>query len=673
MLYLGLWRADAGLPADWSVVEAWMDISGPVRIPSAPLPHSWKRKCPNVPTLPTYSKPPPENFWKTFPARSLPVSPSTPMLPAVLETLLSDLAPLLTTTQRERGSKVLEELTHGVKVPFTCILPPLRSTNSASTITHGDEFTDTLAYWIQQGFVAGPFQAPPMDNFRTNAMIAIEQKSKIRIVMNLSVPEGASFNDAIQDDALEKVCMSTARHVGYTIMDCGKGARLWKWDLTDAYKNLPAAKGDLRAQGFTWLGKYFIETQEPFGSEAAVAAFDRTGHTLADLAIATSKIPRKWVHRILDDLPLVTPARSGLGPIFADHYRRICEAVGTQLAPLCPKKEKSFEDSTTGLILGIFFNTNTLTWYISQEKCDRLLHAMSGPLLGDKVPLAAMQKLLGLLNDFGQMCPFMRAFRQPLVSFLQKLTETDDKPAPLPMQALKDLKIWANVAVAATAGLPIPRRSVHPSASALNFVSDAAGARFAKIQDRFIPFADQDNRGAASISAIEDGPIWFCARLTWPVKLLLQARDTRDHAYGCKTPTLEAVAAILPFLCCPRELAGKEVVLHTDSEAVVYGWESRRVNNDVSASILLRALHLISNYLGCTVFVSHLPRMTTESAVLADHLTRRSTTRRQELAAIGAACQPVIPQPMLDWLEDPSDDWDLANRLLKAVQELVNS
>lgn len=567
----------------------------------------------------------------------------------------------------------MEELTHGVRVPFTCILPALRSTNSASTISHGDEFTDTLAWWIKQGFVSGPFQVPPLENFRTNAMIAIEQRSKIRIVMNLSVPEGASFNDAVHDDALEKVSMSTARHVGYTIMDCGTGARLWKWDLTDAYKNLPAAIGDLRAQGFTWMGKYFVETQEPFGSEAAVAAFDRTGHILADLAIVTSKIPRKWVHRILDDLPLVTPASSTLGPLFADHYRRICSAVGAKLAPLCPKKEKTFEDSTSGLILGIYFNTNTLTWSISQEKCDRLLHAMSGPLLGDRVSLEDMQKLLGLLNDFGQMCPFMRAFRQPLVSFLQILTDTDNKPAPLPLQALKDLKVWANVAVAATAGLPIPRRSVHPSEAALNFVSDAAGARFAKIQDRFIPFADQDGRGAASISALEDGPVWFCARIRWPNKLLIEARDNRDHAYGCKTPTLEAVAAILPFLCCPAELAGREVVLHTDNEAVVYGWESRRVNNDVSASILVRALHLISNYLGCTVFVSHLPRMTTKSAVLADHLTRCSTTRSAELAAISATCQPAIPLALSEWLEDPCDDWGLAYKLLTAVQDLVNS
>jgi hypothetical protein len=62
-------------------------------------------------------------------------------------------------------------------------------------------------------------------------MMAVEQRDKIRIVMNLSGPEGASFNDAIIEQALEKVSMSSARLFGYTLVDCGVGARMWKYDM----------------------------------------------------------------------------------------------------------------------------------------------------------------------------------------------------------------------------------------------------------------------------------------------------------------------------------------------------------------------------------------------------------------------------------------------------------
>jgi hypothetical protein len=81
--------------------------------------------------------------------------------------------------------------------------------------------------------------------------------------------------------------------------------------------------------------------------------------------------------------------------------------------------------------------------------------------------------------------------------------------------------------------------------------------------------------------------------------LLLKARDSADHAYSCKSPTLEAVVMALPFLCCPEKLVGKEVLLLTDCEAVVYGWDARKVANDKSASIILRTVHIIAAFLGC--------------------------------------------------------------------------
>jgi hypothetical protein len=82
-------------------------------------------------------------------------------------------------------------------------------------------------------------------------MMAVAQKSKIRIIMDLSAPEGASYNDAINEMALEKVSMSSARLFGYSVQDCGKGARMWKFDMVDAYKTIPAAQQDLRLQGFS--------------------------------------------------------------------------------------------------------------------------------------------------------------------------------------------------------------------------------------------------------------------------------------------------------------------------------------------------------------------------------------------------------------------------------------
>ncbi len=72
-------------------------------------------------------------------------------------------------------------------------------------------------------------------------------------------------------------------------------------------------------------------------------------------------------------------------------------------------------------------------------------------------------------------------------------------------------------------------------------------------------------------------------------------------------PRCNRPPAPLPVL--PSRLIDRDVVLLTDNEALVYRWHSRRVRHDVSASIFIRAMHLISALLYCTVFVWHLPRL----------------------------------------------------------------
>jgi len=590
----------------------------------------------------------------------------------VLKEVVSILDHKLTTGQRMRADLLVKELTQGAEAPLSENLPAMTEKNSPSVSIHGKEFTDTVASWVKKGYVAGPFTAPPLAGFRCNSMLAIEQPGKIRAVMNLSGPEGSSFNDAICENAVEQVHMATARFFGYSVVDCGVNCLMWKWDHVDAYKHIPTAMADLRLQGFRWLGRYFVEKQQVFGSSYAVSAYDRLSNTLALLATLLADFPSKQEHRILDDLPVVDRAGSEKGFLFCKIYTALCEKVGVNLAPLCPNFEKSFEAATEGTVLGIRFYTTTLTWSLPPHKLAKLVNTALDALSGAPLALEDTQRIMGLLNDFSQMCPFMRGFRFSLNKFLASFSENDTEARLLPPQAAQDLKVWALAAHTAAVGLPIPHRQPLPSLAALCFVSDAAGASFAKVDGRFIPFGDKNDRGAASISAMEDGPVWFCSRITWPAFLLLKARDAADHAYGCKSPTLEAIAMALPFLCCPEHLIGREVLLLTDNEAVVFGWDSRKVANDESASIIIKTIHLIASFLGCWVTVQHLPRNSTDSAKLADSLTRRSTTTRSDLYVIRNAKGGKIPSALTRWLAYPFEDWSLPNRLLQDVKHQLS-
>jgi hypothetical protein len=283
-----------------------------------------------------------------------------------------------------------------------------------------------------------------------------------------------------------------------------------------------------------------------------------------------------------------------------------------------------------------------------------------------------VQKLIGSLNDFGQMNPFLRGFRQPLHLLLTAFNGNEDITIPIPEQVRKDLRVWAAAIHSSTFGSPIPPRPSPHLPSAISFASDASGAQFNKVNGKFITIPYEGERGTVSINTIEDDDVWFFAQIIWPRVFLLEHRDNSDHAYGCKSSTLEVIGLILPFLCCPQNLINRQVTLYTDNEALVYGWEKRRVPHDNSASIFIRTLHIISAYLGTSVEIRHLPRMSSPSAILTDALTRSTTTDLIHIQAVKSAPPVQIPPRLTDWLQDPSEDWSLPTDLLQFVRKKFN-
>ena len=166
----------------------------------------------------------------------------------------------------------------------------------------------------------------------------------------------------------------------------------------------------------------------------------------------------------------------------------------------------------------------------------------------------------------------------------------------------------------------------------------------------FAVAAGGGDSGAASIRLNDSGTVVFCSRLTWPESFLIQAVDS--------------------FLTEPTTLASRHVVLQVDNAATVYGWHRRHVSHDASASILRRALHLISSYLACYIHVVHVPRVSTHAAFLADALSQVSSSTPRVIRAISHASLPAPPAILLNWLSSPTEDWNFAVALLHHVQSL---
>jgi hypothetical protein len=349
----------------WSQIMFWIFSTTTLASMAPVLQNPKTVKFTAIPVLPKYGGCGSEVFWDKFPHNDLPERPETRVDHKKLKSIMEAKRTLLLKSEVKRAEKCIDYLCNGgpsfqmKKLGACCVK------NSRQSTDHGAAVTDTIASWVQKKFVAGPFLNPPLPNFRANSILAVPQPNKVRICLNVSLPENRSFNDNIDMLEMEKIKMSSARLVGHTIVDAGKNCTIAKTDIVDAYKNVPAQMEDLHLQGFKWENRFFVELRQIFYARSAVQNFDVVANTVKTLAAAGCNIPARFIHRQLDDTPVVSPASKNWCSVFLDNYRSLCDQINLELAPDCPQHDKSFGPTKVGKILGIWFNTSDLTWRLS--------------------------------------------------------------------------------------------------------------------------------------------------------------------------------------------------------------------------------------------------------------------------------------------------------------------
>ena len=221
----------------------------------------------------------------------------------------------------------------------------------------------------------------------------------------MSGPRNKSFNDNVDRDKLERLHMGTAKQFGTSPKASGKDAVFSKFDIQDAYKLIPAKTEDYRLQGFSWLGKYFVETRLSFGGVPSPCNFDKLGKTKDLIVCIKSDTPRSSVFR---DSPCVGPRNSHIPGKFSEAMREFCEKTIIPLAPSCPKADKVFELKRRGTVLGVGFDSSTLNWFLSKEKAEKVMRRCWLTFRSSHASFEQLQQLMGSINDLAQMSPLLK-------------------------------------------------------------------------------------------------------------------------------------------------------------------------------------------------------------------------------------------------------------------------
>jgi hypothetical protein len=360
----------------------------------------------------------------------------------------------------------------------------------------------------------------------------------------------------------------------------------------------------------------------------------------------------------------VGPAGTGWCEQLSERYVEICDELNIPIVTDCKKFEKAFTCSQFGKVLGIFFDSNNGTWQLPASKVEKTKNEIFKIMNAKVVDLHDMQVLMGRLNDISLMSNFLYGFKQPLNLFLGELQRLKNAKLTLPNQARKDLLVWSGFLCNSNTWFPICPEISGPPLATVVFVSDAAGISGNSNPAELV--------GAGCIGLNCEQKMFFAKQIFWPTSVLLKTKDCKGSRFGSKTTTLEFLGMILPFLIIPGKWLNQHVILKVDNIACYYGWESRGLSGDVCASIIIRALHLISTYLCCEIHVVHLLRVSTREARLVDRLSRqRTTTVEDSLLLKEFSCQD-IPECLKVWMKNPTEDWSLADSLLDFVKCTTN-
>ena len=421
----------------------------------------------DLPVLDSYKGPAPEGYWDFFPSCS--TYPGTSWIdPNKLSSLAREHG-----VHGDRLALAMQDLTLGADIGCRgSARNPTRSTNAPSAYEFGAQVSDAIADWLVLGLAYGPVKEEDLPfSVKINGIMCKEKPNgSVRIILNLSAPEGLSVNDGINKLDFPAVMSSTWKFVKALNLG-GRGIYMVKIDWSSAYKHIAVRAKDLHLQWFKWMDRYFVELSLIFGGVSSVGIYDRHAKLVLDLVLAATGFPRSQVCQHLDDVPAV--GELGMLTAFDDTYSAFAEELGVRLAPR-DDPEKAFGPSKTGVVFGVSYDTESWTWAMPKERLARLLIGIYDLLDLTVLPAAALESVVGKIINVRPLVPGGRFHVDQLLRAISRIRKGAESITMTPLLH-SQLKFWCLLLPACSNRISIPDLERGPPAWAVDFFTDAAG------------------------------------------------------------------------------------------------------------------------------------------------------------------------------------------------------
>ena len=505
-----------------------------------------------LPELSDYTKPAGEKFWAEFPAAAVEQGVSL-----VRAADLWRLAGKWGCADKKRLEVVCKDLTLGADIG--CVgqfRAASYSKNSNSSFKFGRQVTDEIADWVAKGFAAGPVDEGDLPaGAKINSILCREKPNgAVRVILNLSAPQGVSVNDGIDISNFPATMSSTEKYIG-VLNEAGIGCLMTKIDWAAAYKHVAVAKKDMNLQWFQWLGKFFVEKCLVFGGASSAGIYDRLAKTVLDIVVRASGFPASMICQHLDDVCAAAPAGSGLAGEFDRKYTEIAGRIGVKLAPR-DDPDKSFAESTVGVVFGVRYDTEAWTWGMPEDKLSKFGDQVKRLLAAEEVRQDEIQSVVGRIINVKALVPGGR-FSMDHLMRLQNVHDKGSQMVRLNDKFKRQLYNWLVLLMACSGRASIPREEERLPPWAVECFTDAAGGSL-----------ESPGRGLGAV--IPDLGWW--SYMPWTRAVNSGTVTHEGKKVGRKLSALELMGPLLVMAAGAGELRGLALKFWVDNSGSCIIW-----------------------------------------------------------------------------------------------------
>ena len=287
--------------------------------------------------------------------------------------------------------------------------------------------------------VAGPFRYLPFTRMQISPLMTRPKKDSQhrRVIVDLSWPQGASINDAIDEDwyvdGPARVRLPTVAYMEGRIRELGRGAYLYKTDLSRGYRQLRVDPQDWPMLGFTFRGEFYFDVCPPFGMRTSSLCMQRTSEAISWVHGQRGYVSRPY----LDDFGGAEGTEKRAFEALRE-LQAIMRELGVQEAA-----HKVCEPAQCMTWLGLSYDTLAMTISVPQIKLEEIMGVVRSWEKRVRATRRQMQQLLGLLQFVASVSPPTRIFSNRMLQNLRDMPKWGSHTLSLGFK--KDLKFFLDV------------------------------------------------------------------------------------------------------------------------------------------------------------------------------------------------------------------------------------